>query len=335
MKYWFCAWLWLAPMLAHAGEPSVLVETVPLRMASLNLPVSGYGVAYYDPSAIVNMDEPRAGQILRMKVDVGQVVRKGAILYLYSTDPVAASGYAQSESSLEMAEIAYRGMQRLHERQLATNAQLAAAKKALEDAKSALLAQQKIGSEISEESVRAPFDAVVSSVSALPGDRIQPGRTILQLAKRNAVLVKIGIEPELAGRVAQGMKVRLFSAFDSGRMLQGTVGSVHGVIDPRTRLVDVIVNPEGGGLVSGMKLRGEIEVPGGEGWVVPNSAVLSDERGSYLFQDDHGRARRVAVTAKDAGAATAVSGNFDPKLPVVMLGNYELQDGMKLRKGKR
>ncbi|NNM82105.1 MAG: efflux RND transporter periplasmic adaptor subunit [Burkholderiales bacterium] len=335
MKYWFCAWFWLVPMFAHAGEPSVLVETAPLGKASLNLPVSGYGTVYSDPAAILNVDEPRAGQILRMKVDVGQVVRKGTVLYLFSTDPVAASGYAQAESSLELAKSAYRGMQRLHERQLATNAQLAAAKKALEDAESALRAQQKIGSAIAEESVRAPFDAVVSSVSALPGDRIQPGRTILQLAKRNALLVKIGIEPERAAQVAQGMKVRLLCVFDSGCALQGTVGSVHGMIDPQTRLVDVIVNPQGNGLLPGMKLRGEIEVPRGAGWVVPRSAVLSDERGSYLFQDDHGRAKRVAVTAKEAGAETAVVGNFDPKLPVVVLGNYELQDGMKLREGKR
>jgi hypothetical protein len=70
--------------------------------------------------------------------------------------------------------------------------------------------------------------------------------------------------------------------------------------------------------------------------VLPRQAVLSDDRGSYVFQVADGRAHRVDVQAKQDGAKeVGVSGPIRPELRVVVLGNYELQDGMKVREGGR
>jgi hypothetical protein len=69
---------------------------------------------------------------------------------------------------------------------------------------------------------------------------------------------------------------------------------------------------------------------------VPRQAVLSDDNGSYLYQVAAGHARRVAVAKRaEAGNLVGVDGKLDPALPVVALGNYELEDGMAVRGAAR
>jgi len=110
---------------------------------------------------------------------------------------------------------------------------------------------------------------------------------------------------------------------------------IHGVINPLTRLVDVDVELQDittSGLLPGMQVRGVITLDSRESWVVPRSAVLRDEQGSFLFQARNGHAVRVPVTAGlESGNSVAVSGALDNSLKVIVLGNYELQDGMLLR----
>ncbi len=321
---------------AHA-EDSVLVKTEPMRKEALTFRISGYGTVFPDPSGIENISEPRSGQIARLSVIAGQVVKRGDTLFEFATDPHEANAFAQARSALELAGSDLDHMTRLFNQQLATNAQLAFAKKALQDARSAYQAQQALGAGKTRETVRAPFDGVVLSCLASQGDRIAAGKTVLQIARRDGFLARIGIQPEEALRVKTGMKVSLFPVFDTSLTLQGEVGEVQGMIDPGTRLVDVIVKlgrKDSSDLVPGMKLKGEIDIHGASEWVVPRSAVLTDENGAYLFQDDKGYARRVNVSAKEDGKNTAVQGKFDPDLPVVVLGNYELKNGMKLRKAR-
>jgi hypothetical protein len=77
-----------------------------------------------------------------------------------------------------------------------------------------------------------------------------------------------------------------------------------------------------------------ITLGAGDAWSVPRQAVLSDEQGSYLFQVAGGHAHRVAVKVLGETAQTyGVDGRIDPALPVVVLGNYELRDGMPVREG--
>jgi len=60
--------------------------------------------------------------------------------------------------------------------------------------------------------------------------------------------------------------------------------------------------------------------------------VLSDAEGAYLFQTDGGKAHRVAVTiVGSADGQIAVTGAIDPAKPIVLQGNYQLEDGMEVR----
>jgi membrane fusion protein, multidrug efflux system len=208
----------------------------------------------------------------------------------------------------------------------------------LQDAESTLAAQRKLGAGVNKQIVKAPFNALVAAINVQQGDRIQPGATVMQLARSGALRVLLGVEPEDVGRVRVGMPIRLASVFGSGKTVDAAVSQVFGVINPQTRLVDVAARLTGttNGLLPGMQVRGLIDLGGKEYWVVPRSAVLQDGQGSYLFQVQGGHAKRVDVTVEvESGATVAVSGVLDGNLKVVVLGNYELTDGMPLREQAR
>ncbi len=111
------------------------------------------------------------------------------------------------------------------------------------------------------------------------------------------------------------------------------------MVNPSTRLVDILVKippADTRGLVVGMTLKGVIEVATRRVLAVSRAAVLRDERGSYLFIVQGGTARRIAVRpGLEQGDQVAVEGPLKEGDRVVVLGNYELQDGMRVREASR
>jgi multidrug efflux pump subunit AcrA (membrane-fusion protein) len=133
------------------------------------------------------------------------------------------------------------------------------------------------------------------------------------------------------------MPVTLALLDDSTKSVSASITERQGLVDPKTQLIDAVaVVPASGAmfLVPGMHVRATLAVGQHRSWAVPRAAVLTDASGAYVFQVARGTARRVAVTpGTESGGLVAVGGNLDPALPIVVLGNYELQDGMSVREG--
>ena len=321
-----------AHALLAADLPTVSVETVVLKQQQMANTISGYGVLSPDIGSLESISLPRPGQIVALLVSPGQLVKKGAPLLEFATGADAALGYRQALHAVEFASSEVARIEQLLSQQLATQSQLAAGKKALADAESALRAQEKIGASRALEKVRAPFDGVVMSLQAGQGERLAAGASALQLARAGGQRVVMGVEPDEVSQVRPGMKVSVAPVFDSERKVPGRVTQVFGMINPQTQFVDVLVEVPGGGLMAGMRVHAEIQVNLDNQWVVPRSAVLRDKDGAYIFQVRDGKARRVNVqTGLQRDGLIAVQGAFVASEPVVSLGNYELKDGMGVR----
>jgi RND family efflux transporter MFP subunit len=176
---------------------------------------------------------------------------------------------------------------------------------------------------------------VVTGVKVSPGDRVPADAELLSLAPNNHLIVRMGVEPDQATRIAAGQTVTLSDAFGFGEAIKGAVTKVTASLNPATQRVDVIVNLPAGqaGLPrQGAWLRGRIQLPAKSLLVVPRSAVLRDDRGAYVFVADHGRAKRVRVTPGPVdGGRVGVTGKLAEGDAVVTRGNYELVDGMAVR----
>jgi RND family efflux transporter MFP subunit len=326
------------PLLAHAAEesPSVLVGTVALKRQVLADTLSGYGTVTPDTRNTQTVSLGRAGRIERMLVSVGQVVRKGSPLFEFDTAADVTAGYQQAQQAVTFSRGEVARLESMVAQQLATQSQLAAAKRDLAVAESTLQAAQREGAQQGLATVTAPFDGFVSAIQAAQGDRLASGAAVLQLARGGAQHVALGIEPEDALRVHAGQVVNLASVLNAGRTANGRVSQVAGAINPQTQMVDVQVELPQGGFLSGTRVRGDIQLAKQESWVVPRSAVLSDDEGDYLFQVAAEHAHRVAVQkGTEQDGMVAVQGKFDAKAPVVSVGNYELEDGMAVRSGGR
>ncbi len=319
------------------AAPSVLIKTDTLRRQPMSERLTAYGSAMPATGATENISFPRAGQIARLYVLAGQVVKKGQPLLEFVTDPNAAALFRQTETTAVFARSELKRVEDLAAHQLATQSQLAAARKALQDAQANLAAQTSIGAGTGTQRISASFDGVVSLLSIQQGDRVLSGIPVMQLSRVGKLRATLGIEPEDVGRLRVGMPVQITSVFGNQPAVTSRLLQIHGVINPLTRLVDVDVELQGAtsSLLPGMQIRGTIELDNKESWVVPRSAVLRNEQGSFLFQIRNGHARRVPVTVGvERETSTAVSGALDSALKVVVSGNYELQDGMMVREAK-
>lgn len=321
----------------EANTPSVLIKSEPPRKQIMAETLTAYGSVTPSTGATENISFPRAGQITRLFVVAGQMIKRGQVLLEFSTDPNAEALYHQAKTTEEFARSELKRVEDLVARQLATQSLLAATRKILQDAQANLAAQKNIGGGMATQQVKASFDGVVSLLSVQQGDRVLAGIPVLQFSKGGKLRATLGIEPEDIARLRVGMPVQIFSVFGNQPGVAAKLLQIHGVINPLTRLVDVDIELQGTpiGLLPGMQVRGTVTLASKEFWVVARSAVLRDEQGGFLFQVRDGLARRVAVTvAIENNDRVAVSGALDSALQVVVSGNYELQDGMTVRESK-
>lgn len=320
-----------------ADEISAAVKTQAMQKQTLRTQLSAYGEVM--TGKVEGVSFPRAGQVSGLLVTLGQSVKRGTPLATLSSDPNVQMAFKQASSAVHYAQGELKRNQDLFALQLATQAQVDNASKALRDAEDNLAAQKKLGGDVSTATVNAPFDGVVTALAVAQGDRLQPGATILQLGHTDALRIQLGIEPDDARQVRAGTPVTVSPVQDEKHSLQSSIALVQDLLDPKTQLINaiVILPPQVDRfLVPGMKVRASLDVGQHEAWVLPRQAVLSDDKGDYIFQVDKGKARRVAVVrGQQSHGLVALSGPIAADQPAVVLGNYELQDGMKVRESAR
>jgi RND family efflux transporter MFP subunit len=333
------AWRLLRPAApaspAPAPAPSALVKTARLQQLAMTDVLTAFGEV--TTGQVVAISFPRAGQVSRLLVVVGQRVRQGAPLVTLTSDPTARLAYTQAQTAVSFAQGEVRRVGELFALQLATQSQADAARRALQDAEASLAVQRQLGGAVGTATVSAPFDGVVTAVPAAQGDRIQPGGVIVELGPVDVLRVRLGVEPDDSHLVRVGTPVTLALLDDSTKSVSASIAESQGLVDPKTQLIDAVaVVPASGAtfLVPGMHVRATLTVGRHPSWAVPRAAVLTDGAGAYVFQVAQGKAHRVAVTpGTESAGLVAIGGALDPALPVVVLGNYELQDGMPVREG--
>lgn len=318
-----------------APTPTAKVQVAAAAVRTLKETVSAYGHLQPDPHGLVNVALPRAGRIEHLWVSPGQRVQADDRLLELRTAPAAAADFAKAQAAVDYARKDLKSLREMFKDHLATHEQVAKAQQNLRDARTALQAQQQLGSGQSSEVLRAPFDGIVTELSVGQGQRVQADTTALVLAKLDALIVILGVEPEEALRLQPGAAVVLSPVFPPTVRIASTVATVHAMVNPKTRLIDTIVRlppTSGQQLVLDQDVRGTIALREERTLAVPRSAVLRDDRGSYVFVVRAGKAQRIDVeTGLQDQDWIGVSGPITAGDPVVKLGNYELSDGMPVR----
>src|SRR5471032_3036160 len=135
-----------APQAEHEdGEDagSALVVTQVVKQQDMALTATAYGDV--DAGVPESLSFAQAGRLARFDVLPGQSVRRGDVIATLDSDPAAMAAYAQASNAQAFAERELRRNQDLLALQLATQSQVDAAARQLQDAQAGLAAQAKLG----------------------------------------------------------------------------------------------------------------------------------------------------------------------------------------------
>lgn len=196
------------------------------------------------------------------------------------------------------------------------------------DLRIAELRAQRDGAEL-----RAAFDGIVYKTDAKRGQQVRAGDAIVWFADLERLRIRANIDQVDLGRVRVGQALRITSNAYPGRSWPAQIVElIPNVVKKQSRFVAealATVEPPAAGLMPGMMVDLEIAIEAvPDALQVPSEAILSDERGAFVYRLEEGRLRQTRV---ELGRSTAlnsevVAGLADGDL-VVIGSPVGLRDG--------
>ena len=317
--------------------PTVSVTQVGVSTVPTTVSIIGTIAARYDTPIGVEGD---AGRVAAIYVEAGDRVKRGQILARLSVTVLepqvanleAALEQARAEADLADAEyhraqaVGASGALSAEETQRRRSAAVTAAAKV--KVASAQLAEAQ--ARLARAEVRAPADGIILTRNVEVGQTATPGgEALFRLSE--------GGEVELRGQVAeqdlpllkvgQLVNVRLTG---TSQVYEGHVRLLPAVIDPQTRLgmARVALTPDPN-LRPGAFARAEVTVSNAERAVLPQTAVLIDDKGSYVLivnAQNKVERRAVHVSGMVKNGVTIAEGVNGKEQVVVTAGAF-LQEG--------
>lgn len=260
----------------------------------------------------------------------------------------AQASLAEAQSNLDRIQaLADRGavsqQELTRQRTETVNAResVALARAEVESAEAGVRSQQaaidRLQTQLSQTTVRAPVAGVIAERLATVGDVSSPGTPIVTLIQNNQLELVAEVPQAQLDQVAIGAPVAITSTTDSRIRLQGTVRSIDPVVDADTRVATVnITLPTSELLKPGMFLRGAITTSSRQGLTIPATALQPQPDGTtqvfVLADGNQVTARTVEIgnriaAAEDAAARVEILQGLQSGEQVVTSGVGFLQDG--------
>jgi HlyD family secretion protein len=321
--------------------PAVTVTQVGVSATPTTVSIVGTIGARYDMPIGVEGD---AGRVSAIYVEAGDHVKRGQLLARLNVSVLepqvanlaAALEQAKAEAELAQAEakradaVGASGALSAEETQRRRSSAVTAEAKVKVAAAQLAEAQARLD----RAQVRAPVDGVILTRNVEVGQTATPGgEALFRLSE--------GGEVELRGQVAeqdlpllrvdQPVSVHLTG---SAQVYEGHVRLLGAVIDPMTRLgtIRVALTPDPN-LRPGAFARAEVTISNAARVVLPQTAVLSDEMGTYVYivnTENKVERRSVRVSGMVANGVTIAEGVGAKDQVVATAGGF-LQQGEVVR----
>ena len=327
------------------ATPALTVTTARPSTANLPLRLGANGNVAAWQEAIIG-SESGGLRLTEVRVNVGDVVRKGDVLAVFSADTVNAD-VAQARAALDEAQAtaaeaaanakrgeALRASGAMSEQQVAqyvTAANTAAARVA---AARATLTQQQL--RLKYTRVVAPDSGVISARSATVGAVVGVGTELFRLIRQGRLEWRAEVTAADIGRLRPGTRAIVKAA--NGAEVSGKVRMVAPTVDAQTRtaLVYVDLPPAmhaDAPLKAGMFAGGQFELGESRALTVPQQAIAVRDGFSYVFRlNPDNRVSQLKVdTGRRLGERIEVVKGLAPDAQVVVSGAGFLNDGDLVR----
>ncbi len=323
-----------------AAIPAVSVSEVGLSTVPTTVEITGTIAARYDTPIGIEGD---AGRVAAIYVEAGDRVRKGQALARLNVSVLqpqvanleAALEQARAEAELATAEyhraetVGAAGALSVEETQRRKSSAATAAARV----KFAAAQLDEAEARLARAVIRAPADGIILTRTVEVGQTASPGDSLFRLSEGGEVELRgLVAEQDLPLlKVGQEAQVRLTG---TEQPYAGTVRLLGAVIDPQTRLgtVRVALKPDPN-LRPGAFARAAVTVSNAERTVLPQTAVLTDEKGNYvLVVNARNQVERRAVRVSGiVGDRVSIAAGVTDKDRVVATAGAFLQEGEVVR----
>jgi membrane fusion protein, multidrug efflux system len=316
---------------SESHGPSVLATLAPLHKGDLPKVVTAYGTIGTSAKAKRTVTAPSSAIVMDINVKSGAEVSKGAPLIKLGPSPGTVAAFARAKSALQAAQALVQRTQDLLNQHLATRQQLVDAQKSASDAKATIAALKAEGA-ASPQTLRAPFKAIVTNVPAELGAVVNQGTPLVTLARPSGLVLNAGVVPAEAAEIRNGQTVKV-TPLGATHVVSGKVTLRGSIVDPHTGLVPIEISLPTGSSLPGQTAQAKIQVGQVAGYIVPHEAILVNDHGEpFVVQSHNMIAHKVLVRVLlSAGDRDVIAGPLDPKALLVLAGNYQLQNGGRIR----
>lgn len=327
------------------ATPALTVTTARPSTAELPLRLGANGNVAAWQEAVIG-SESNGLRLTEVRVNVGDVVKKGEVLAVFSADTVNAD-VAQARAALQEAQAnaeeaaanarrgeALRSSGAMSEQQVAQYLTAANTASARVAAARATLTQQQL--RLKYTTVVAPDSGVISARSATVGAVVGAGTELFRLIRQGRLEWRAEVTAADIGRIKPGTRATVKAA--NGSEVAGKVRMIAPTVDAQTRtaLVYVDLPPAMSGnapLKAGMFAGGEFEMGVSNALTVPQQAIAVRDGFNYVFRlnADSRVSQQKIATGRRLGDRIEVLGGLAPDAQIVVSGAGFLNDGDLVR----
>jgi len=327
------------------ATPALTVTTARPATAELPLRMGANGNVAAWQEAVIG-SESNGLRLTEVRVNVGDVVKKGEVLAVFSADTVNAD-VAQARAALQEAQAnaeeaaanarrgeALRSSGAMSEQQVAQYLTAANTATARVAAARATLTQQQL--RLKYTTVVAPDSGVISARNATVGAVVGAGTELFRLIRQGRLEWRAEVTAADIGRIKPGTRAVVKAA--NGSEVSGKVRMIAPTVDAQTRtaLVYVDLPPAMSGnapLKAGMFAGGEFEMGASNALTVPQQAIAVRDGFNYVFRlnADNRVSQQKITTGRRLGERIEVLGGLAPDAQIVVSGAGFLNDGDLVR----
>lgn len=325
-----------------AGAPKAALTVTLTQAQPANLPIqlSANGNVAAWQEAIIS-SESSGLRLTEVRVNVGDVVRAGQVLALFSPDAVNAD-VAQARAALLEAEAnaaeakADAARARTLEKSGALSAQQISQYMTSEQTANARIAsaQATLATQqlrLKYTQVVAPDAGVISARNATVGSVVGAGTELFRMIRQSRLEWRAEVTSAELPRIKVGTTTLVKAA--NGAELKGKVRVIAPTVDPQTRYALVYVDLPGGDtnaapFKAGMFASGRFELGNSDAMTLPQQAVVVRDGFSYVFRlNVDQRVSQIKVqTGRRLGERLEILGGIAPGAQVVLNGAGFLND---------
>ena len=333
-----------------------VIEVAPVARGQLLVPREFPATVQANENELAEVTTLIRGRVVKVHVDVGQDVKKDALLaMLHSTDLGLAEGaYLKAAAKLHEAELAYERARDLHEHKVVSLAELQRREAAMKTARAETrearnrlellgIPRQEVERLDREDTIkadvplRAPFDGRVIMRNITRGEVVEAQQKLFTVADLSDVWVVGNVPEKDVQFIRKDQKVDVIVSAYPHAIVPGTITYIGDVLDPATRTMRLrvtVLNPD---RLLKPEMFATVRVyasPTPDALTVPLASVQNGPTGKMVFvqRGPNDFEVRMVKAGSEQGEVVTVLEGVSAGEQVVTKGSFVLKSEMERHK---